>query len=53
MSNFQFLNKNKSFKSFAKACIEAESELKINTVSCVMLSRKALELAVKWLYGYL
>lgn len=51
MSNFEFLNKNKSFKSFAKACIEAEKELKINTVSCVMLSRKALELAVKWLYA--
>lgn len=51
MSNFEFLNKNKSFKSFAKACIEAENELKINTVSCIMLSRKALELAVKWLYA--
>ena len=51
MSNFEFLNKNKSFKSFAKACIEAEKELKTNTVSCVMLSRKALELAVKWLYA--
>ena len=51
MSNFEFLNRNQSFISFAKTCIEAEKELKTNTVSCIILSRKALELAVKWLYA--
>lgn len=51
MSNFEFLKKNKLFKSFAGASIEAEEGLKTNPVTCIMLSRKALELGVKWLYA--
>jgi len=51
MSNFEFLKKNKLFKSFAGASIEAEEGLRTNPVTCIMLSRKALELGVKWLYA--
>ena len=51
MSNFDFLEKNKLFRSFAKASIEAEKGLETNPVTCIMLSRKALELGVKWLYA--
>ena len=31
MSNFEFLNKNNSFKNFVKACMEAEKELEEQT----------------------
>lgn len=51
MSNFEFLNKNKLFRSFAKASIEAEKELENNVITSIIMSRKALELAVKWLYA--
>jgi len=51
MSNFEFLKNNKLFKGFSQACIEAEEGLKTNPVTCIMLSRKALELGVKWLYA--
>ena len=51
MSNFEFLESNKLFGSFAKASIEAERGLETNPVTCIMLSRKALELGVKWLYA--
>ncbi len=51
MSNFEFLNKTQIFRSFADASIEAEKEIGINTVASSILSRRALELAVKWLYA--
>lgn len=51
MSNFDFLKQTKIFRSFAEAAVEAESGIGINTVTCSILSRRALELAVKWLYA--
>lgn len=51
MSNFKFLNKNELFRSFAKASIEAEQSLQNNAVTSIIMSRRALELAVKWLYA--
>lgn len=50
MSNFSFLENNQQFKSFASACIEAEKSIAINPAVSAILSRRALELAVKWLY---
>lgn len=50
MSNFDFLKQTQIFKSFADASIEAEKGLGLNTVTCSILSRRALELAIKWLY---
>ena len=33
------------------ACIEAEKSLIVTSATCAIMSRKALELAVKWVYG--
>lgn len=51
MSNFNFLKQSKIFNSFSEACCEAENGIGLNTVTCSILSRRALELAVKWLYA--
>lgn len=51
MSNFDFLKQTQIFRSFAEASIEAENGIGLNTVTCSILSRRALEIAVKWLYA--
>ena len=51
MSNFDFLKQSKIFNNFSEACCEAENGIGLNTVTCSVLSRRALELAVKWLYA--
>ena len=51
MSNFDFLKQNKIFNNFSEACCEAENGLELNTVTCSILCRRALELGVKWLYA--
>nr|WP_330415663.1 DEAD/DEAH box helicase family protein [Peptoclostridium sp. AF21-18] len=51
MNNFDFLLNNKNFSSFSNACIEAEKAMSISPANCAILSRRALELAVKWLYA--
>ena len=51
MSNFDFLKQNKIFDNFSESCIEAENGIGLNTVSCSILCRRALELGVKWLYA--
>lgn len=56
LSNFSFLEKNKRFSDFANACIEAEKSIAVSPATTAILSRRALELAVKWVYkhdGYL
>ncbi|WP_427340445.1 DEAD/DEAH box helicase family protein [Caloranaerobacter sp. DY30410] len=56
LSNFSFLEKNKRFNDFASACIEAEKSIAVSPATTAILSRRALELAVKWVYkhdGYL
>ena len=50
MSNFDFILKNKIFKTFAEASLEAENSLAISNVTCCIMCRRSLELAVKWLY---
>ena len=51
MSNFDFLKQSKIFNNFSEACCKAENGIGLNTVTCSILSRRALELAVKWLYA--
>lgn len=51
MSNFDFLKQNQIFNNFSDACCEAENGIGLNTVTCSILSRRALELGVKWLYA--
>src|SRR5699024_5844626 len=49
-TNFDFLTKNKRFASFAKQAVEAERSLAISPATAAILSRRALELAVRWVY---
>lgn len=49
-TNFDFLAKNKEFLSFARQAIEAERSLTISPATAAILSRRALELAVRWVY---
>lgn len=51
MTNFDFLLKNELFKTFADASVEAERSLNTANVTCCIMCRRALELAVKWLYA--
>ena len=51
MSNFDFLKQNRIFNNFSESCIEAENGIGLNTVTCSILCRRALELGVKWLYA--
>ena len=51
-TNFDFLKLKKEFDSFAASSIEAEKSLAISPATCAILSRRALELAVKWVYSF-
>ena len=51
MSNFDFILKNEIFKTFAEASVEAEKSIAVANVSYTILCRRALELAVKWIYA--
>ncbi len=50
--NFDFLKKEEKYREFTLACIEAEKSMKISYSTVAILSRRALELAVKWVYSY-
>ncbi len=51
-NNFSFLKKHKQYDSFSGACIEAEKSLVVSYASTAILVRRALELAVKWLFSF-
>lgn len=51
MANFSFLLNQYAYRSFAPACLEAEKVFKTSPVLCAIGCRKALELAVKWVYA--
>lgn len=50
--NFEFLENKKIFDSFSFACLEAEKSILISPSTTAILSRRALELAVKWMYSF-
>ncbi|MDQ2087911.1 DEAD/DEAH box helicase family protein [Herbivorax sp. ANBcel31] len=50
--NFEFLKKEEKYNSFTYACIEAEKSLGVSYASTAILCRRALELAVKWVFSY-
>ena len=50
MTNFDFLKENEDFEAFADSCCEAEKVLSASPAMCAVGCRKALELAVKWVY---
>lgn len=51
MSNFGFLNNKKEYELFSFACMEAEKIYATAPAMCAVGCRKALELAVKWVYS--
>ena len=50
MTNFNFLKENEDFEAFADSCCEAEKVLSASPAMCAVGCRKALEIAVKWVY---
>ena len=51
MTNFDFLKMDKGFESFADVAINAEKILHIDPCASALNCRRALELAVKWMYS--
>ena len=50
-ANFDFLKGQTEYALFATACIEAERVLATSPAMAAVGSRKAFELAVKWVYS--
>lgn len=50
-TNFEFLKNITEYQLFANACIEAENVLSTSPAMSAVGSRKAFELAVKWVYS--
>lgn len=50
--NFEFLKDKNIFNSFSSSCLEAEKSILISPATTAILSRRAIELAVKWVYSF-
>ena len=50
-ANFEFLQSKSEYKLFSAACIEAEKVLATSPAMAAIGSRRALELAIKWVYS--
>ena len=51
-TNFDYLLGKSEYSGFAKAAIDAENSISISPATCAILSRRALELAVRFVYTY-
>ena len=51
MSNFSYLSTRPEYSLFSSAAIEAEKVFSTSPAMCAVGCRKALELAVKWVYA--
>ena len=51
-TNFDYLLLKTEYKDFAAQAIEAEKSLSISPATCAILARRALELAVRFVYSY-
>ena len=51
MTNFDYLLSTPSFHAFADAAISAERILPIDPAACALSCRRAMEIAVKWMYS--
>ena len=51
MSNFSYLSTKSEYSLFANSAIEAEKVFSTSPAMCAVGCRKALELAVKWVYA--
>ena len=52
LGNFSFLRDKEIFKKFSASCIEAEKSILVSPATTAILSRRALELSIKWLYSF-
>ncbi len=51
-TNFDYLLNKKEYADFATQAVEAEKSITISPATCAILSRRALELAVRFVYSY-
>lgn len=51
MTNFDFLTQDNNFKTFSGAAIAAENVFTVDIASSIVMCRRALELAIKWMYS--
>ena len=51
-TNFDYLLKKKQYTDFARQAVEAEKSLTISPATCAILTRRALELAVRFVFSY-
>ena len=49
--NFSFLTQIPEYKMFAGACVDAECTFASSPTMCALACRRAMELAVKWVYA--
>jgi type I restriction enzyme R subunit len=52
MSQFDFLEAYPYFEEVRRVCREAEQSIAVSNATCALQSRRALEVAVKWMYRY-
>ncbi len=51
-TNFDYLLGKREFADFAQQAVEAEKSISISPSTCAILSRRALELAVRYVYSH-
>lgn len=51
-TNFDYLLDKKQYSDFATQAVEAERSISISPATCAILSRRALELAVRFVFSY-
>ena len=51
MTNFDYLKNEPKFNSFADAVIIAERSYQIDAATCILNCRRAMEIAIKWMYS--
>lgn len=51
-TNFDYLLEKNEYAYFAKQAVEAEKSITISPATCAILSRRALELAVRFVYSH-
>ncbi len=51
-TNFDYLLENELYETFAQQAVEAEKSLTVSPSTCAILSRRALELAVRFVFSY-
>ena len=49
-SNFSYLKKESKYETFVDACMEAEKLLHVSYSASATFTRRAMELAVRWIY---